>query len=67
MPHSEVCMHMRVAGREVLFTLLHDGSVQLIRNDGSHFSFPITNGEADVYEDDDGYYFHSHSKSESAK
>ena len=59
MPHSEVCMHMRVAGREMAFALLDGGSVQLLNDDGSHFSIPITNGEAGVYEDRDGYYFHS--------
>jgi hypothetical protein len=58
MPHSEVCMHMQVAGREMLFALLDDGSVQLLNEDGSHFSFPITNGEAGVYEDDEGYFYH---------
>ena len=58
MPHSEVCMHMRVAGRQMAFALLHGGSVQLLNDDGSHFSFPITSGEAGVLEDGDGYYYH---------
>ncbi len=63
MPHSEVCMHMQVAGREMAFALLHDGSVQLLNDDGSYFSIPITNGEAGIYEDHDGYYFHSQCQS----
>lgn len=62
MPHSEVCMHMRIAGREMAFALLNDGSVQLLNDDATHFSIPITNGEAGVYEDDDGYYYFSHAK-----
>ena len=60
MPHSEVCMHMRVAGRNMAFVLLNGGSVQLLNDDGSHFSIPITNGEAGIYEDDAGYYYRSH-------
>lgn len=62
MPNSEVCMHMQVAGREMAYALLDGGSVQLLDDDGSHFSSPITSGEAGIHEDQDGYYFHSQVK-----
>lgn len=67
MPHSEVCMHMRVAGTPMTFTLLksEDGyfSAQLFREDSSLFSFPISPGEAGLYreETEEGprFYFYS--------
>lgn len=51
LPHSEVCMHMRVAGR-VMDVRLTEGEhpmAQLLNEDGSEFSFPITTGEAGIY------------------
>lgn len=62
MPHSEVCLHMQIAGREMAFALLNGGSVQLLDDDGSHFSSPITNGEAGIHDDRDGHYLHSQFK-----
>ncbi len=41
MPHSEVCMHLRVAGKPMLFRLVTDRLVQLLREDGSPYSAPI--------------------------
>jgi hypothetical protein len=54
-PHSEVCMHMKVAGRPMDFELLagtngYPPSVQLYSPDTDNkFSSPITYGEAGVY------------------
>lgn len=67
MPHSEVCMHMRVAGRLMAVELLHrvavEGDVartfymaQLYGLDGTPFSAPITTGEAGLLHDDRGFY-----------
>lgn len=47
LPYSEVCMHMRIAGNVMRAHILPDG-VQLLNDDGSVFSFPITHGEAGV-------------------
>ena len=59
MPHSEVCLHMRIAGRTMAFALLNNGGVQLHNDDETPFSIPITNGEAGIYKDDDGFYYYS--------
>jgi hypothetical protein len=47
LPHSEVCMHMRVAGTRMLARITEHG-VQLLNSDGSPFSFPILHGEAGI-------------------
>lgn len=47
LPYSEVCMHMRVAGKTMLVECLANGA-QLRNLDGSVFSFPITHGEAGI-------------------
>jgi len=60
MPHSEVCMHMSVAGRAMLFELLESGHVQLLNDDGTVFSAPVSSGEGGVFSDTEGFYFHSH-------
>ena len=46
LPYSEVCMHMKVAGKEMWGSLCGDWMVQLWDDDGRKFSFPITRGEA---------------------
>lgn len=46
LPYSEVCMHMRVAGKEMDVALLSTGMCQLFDADGRPFSMPITRGEA---------------------
>ena len=60
MPHSEVCCHMRVAGKEMNFELLDKEypSVQLFRDNGDYFSGPITYGEAGIFRDDNGFYYY---------
>jgi hypothetical protein len=55
MPYSEVCMHMRVAGRVMDFTLSRQGHlVQLLNPDRTPFSAPILPGEAGIHTDLDG-------------
>lgn len=47
LPYSEVCMHMKIAGKTMTGGLLRNElMVQLYDDDGRHFSFPITCGEA---------------------
>lgn len=62
MPWSEVCMHMKVSDKLMLFQYLDSGMVQLYKLNGSKyelFSFPITSGEAGIYGygDEAWYYF----------
>lgn len=58
MPHSEVCIHMRVADKVMEFEKLERRAVQLFE-DGKPFSHPIFPGEAGVMEDEEGFYFNS--------
>ena len=55
---SEVAMHMQVAGKVMPVKLVSERMAQLLRPDGSDFSFPITIGEAGFYEDSLGIYFY---------
>jgi hypothetical protein len=55
-PHSEVCMHMRVAGRVMWMVLLDGYCVQLLTDGWEPFSIPILDGEAGVYQDAQGSY-----------
>ena len=58
MPHSEVCLHMGIAGKEMLFEVLEAGTplVQLYDAEGRQFSFPVLLGEAGVYADGPDLY-----------
>lgn len=47
LPYSEVCMSMRVAGKEMTVDVLAQGA-QIIDADGRPFSFPISHGEAGI-------------------
>lgn len=60
MPHSEVCMHMRIAGKTMDFELLNKQwpGVQLYDSKGGYFSSSITTGEAGLYRDEEGYYYY---------
>lgn len=60
MPYSEVCMHMRIAGKVMRGELLDRQypMVQLYDVDGRKYSSPITTGEAGLYEDSEGYYYY---------
>ncbi|MEX5635566.1 hypothetical protein [Parafrankia sp. FMc2] len=58
LPYSEVCMYLRVAGRQMRCEIqAPDGrspAVQLLDDDGRPFSSPITLGEAGFHRDDHG-------------
>jgi hypothetical protein len=51
LPGSEVCVHMRVAGKTMSVRVLADGMAQLLTETGEPFSFPVTWGEAGIYRD----------------
>ena len=61
-PYSEVCMHLRVAGRvmkvEVVPQMTGRCVAQLLNDDGSNYSFSILMSEAGFYRDDRGYYYY---------
>ena len=60
LPYSEVCIHMRVAGKPMNVQLLQEGSypvAQLLNGDGSRFSSPILPGEAGIYTDGAGRHY----------
>lgn len=56
LPHSEVCIHMRVAGKRANVELLNERMAQLYI-DGRPFSAPITYGEAGIYRNEDGTFY----------
>jgi hypothetical protein len=57
LPHSEVCLSMRVADRIARVRLEPSGrSAQIMFRDGRPFSFPVLRGEAGLYEDENGVY-----------
>ena len=55
-PHSEVCMHMRVAGRPMLVEVVGPHAAQLYTPEGRPYSAPITHGEAGVFFDAGAHY-----------
>ena len=60
LPWSEVCMHMRVAGKPMNVQIVVEGTsavAQLLTDDGSRFSFPILLGEAGIYTDGAGKHY----------
>ena len=52
LPHSEVCMHMRVAGREMDVLVLTGGAQLVEPETGTPYSAPILHGEAGIYSED---------------
>ena len=64
--HSEVAMHMRVAGQTLPVKLLEGGRAAQIHDaQGKPFSAPVGVGEAGIYRTDDGRFYgyngeHSH-------
>ena len=54
--HSEVCMDMKVAGKVMAVLILERRVAQLLNDDGSNYSSPITLGEAGLHQDADGIY-----------
>lgn len=63
MPWSEVCLHLGVAGKVMLFEVRPDGQMVQLYHPGSTplrpFSFPITLGEASVFSDAEGLYHYA--------
>lgn len=55
LPYSEVCMHLKVAGRLRPVEVLPDGA-QIMNWDGTNFSFPVNHGEAGIFNDGQGLY-----------
>lgn len=60
MPHSEVCIQIRVAGKRMRFWFSGNPypKVQLLQPDGVEYSGPITYGEAGIFSDEKGYYYY---------
>src|SRR5438067_1423729 len=57
LPYSEVCMHMRVAGKFMRVQVLPEGMslmAQLYDDSGIRFSFPILLSEAGIFTDSAG-------------
>jgi hypothetical protein len=60
LPWSEVCMHMRVAGKPMNVQIVVEGTYpvgQLLNDDGTRFSSPILLGEAGVHTDGAGRHY----------
>ena len=59
LPYSEVCMHMRVAGKVMQAEILPSAySAQLYSLDGRPFSAPITTSEAGFYREAERFYYY---------
>lgn len=61
LPWSEVCMHLRVADAVRDVQVLPNGA-QILNADGTPYSFPITHGEAGIYQDAQGLYVQQEAK-----
>lgn len=57
MPPTEACVHIRVVDRIMQFQMVESGMVQLYKGE-RRYSTPITAGEAGIYQDGEGYYYH---------
>ena len=60
LPWSEVCMHMRVAGRPMNVQIVVEGTApvaQILNDDGTRFSSPILLGEAGIFTDATGRHY----------
>jgi hypothetical protein len=55
LPWSEACMYLHMADK-VRNVLVKDHGAQILNEDGSRYSFPITHGEAGILRDADGLY-----------
>jgi hypothetical protein len=72
LPHSEVCMHMKVAGKLAKVELIatqYAPVAQIKRQDGTNFSFPVSYGEGGFYYDEQRkeYYFYPPASDDPAK
>ncbi len=54
-PHSEVCMHMGIAGQSLKTKLVSSRSVQIYKNN-QPFSSPVLTGEAGYFHENDQVY-----------
>lgn len=61
MPWSEACMHLRVAELVRNVRILPDGA-QILNEDGTKMSFPVTHGEAGIFQDANGLYIQEERK-----
>ncbi|MFJ8699485.1 hypothetical protein [Streptomyces ardesiacus] len=50
LPYSEVCMFLGVAGQTRSIRVTEHGA-QILNEDGSNFSYPVTHGEAGLITD----------------
>lgn len=53
LPYSEVCMHMRVAGKILPVTLIERNgyfAAQILDESGNRFGAPVTLGEAGIFQ-----------------
>lgn len=61
LPHSEVCIHMRVTDKYMDFVVVSDRAVQLYNDDGTPFSSPILTSEAGLFSESEGcFYYYPH-------
>jgi len=58
MPHSEVMIHMRLAGQTLCFTYLGTCRGVQVERDGRPFSSPVCPGEAGIYFDSAGAFYY---------
>jgi hypothetical protein len=54
LPYSEVCMHLKVASQTRYVRVEENQMAQILNDDMSPFSFPVTWGEAGIGRDGDG-------------
>lgn len=59
LPWSEVCAHMKVA-EQIRSVLVLEHGAQILNDDGTPYSFPVTHGEAGIYRDTEGLFLHPH-------
>lgn len=58
LPYSEVCMHLRVAGKRLKVRLgLNGRTAQIYDADGKPYSFPVLAGEAGLHDNYDGTFY----------
>jgi hypothetical protein len=55
LPWSEACMWLKKAGEHAAVEITEEGA-QILNEDSTRYSFPVTHGEAGVYRDAEGLY-----------
>jgi len=56
MPYSEVCVHMKIAGKPMFVEMLDQRNVQLYDLDHNKFSNPILPCEAGIFRNNGEFY-----------